>query len=796
MTATSTHQHPTTLPITPEHIPEELKQRDQWLVWRWYWLVETQKWTKVPYDPNTGFKASSTDSTTWATFDTALSVVGRYHGIGFVFTEDDPYAGVDLDECRDVETGEIEARAQAIVDDFTSYTESSVSGTGVHIVVRATVPGDRCKSASKHIEMYDHARFFVMTGHRFPGTPETIRQGQIPLDNLYADTFREPAQPQASGSSSHRQNGSAPPPMIDSDIIELCRKARNSAKFSALYDHGDLSAHNNDHSVADLALLGIMAFYTDDDHQLLRLWQGSNLDRPKLRQRVDYQERTIAKAREGMHEHYRAPGGPDATFRYGPGGGAAGRDGDDQRQASETPLSWSDEGNAQRLIQRRGADLRYVAEHASWYIWAGDRWAKDEREKVVEYARELPVEIFAEAADTTDPKRADSLVKFAVKSLNVSRVLAVPRLMRTDARITVAAEALDANPMLLNTPGGTVDCSTGELMPHDRTDLITKTTGSIVSPTSDCPLWMGYLDLVFAGDMDIIRFVQKLCGYTLTGMTTEQVFVLMHGPQGTGKTTFMNTLFGVMGGYATNADASTFMVKQRSGRATPEIARLQGARLISTSETEQGQRLAAALVKRFSGNTRITASNLYAPDFEFTPVGKIWVDTNHKPQIPQGDDAVWARLILVPFMVEIRHTARDRKGYAELMKHEWPGILRWMIDGCLAWQEEGLVRPKAVVDATKEYHEESDILGAFIRERCEVGPNLHEMATPLYMGWVDWAKSKNEKVVAYKEFRQQMIERNYHHRTIKTGSAFYGLSLLEDQQGTFTYGGGGGRYQE
>jgi putative DNA primase/helicase len=444
-------------------------------------------------------------------------------------------------------------------------------------------------------------------------------------------------------------------------------------------------------------------------------------------------------------------------------------------------ITLTDDGNARLLVKHHGDDLKYVHEWGKWLQWDGSRWSTDERENIIAIARGIPEHIRQSAANILDDDARKKVESWANASRNVNRIKAMPVLARADERVKIAADMLDADPWSFNVPNGTINLRTGGISGgHDKTDLITKLSPVNYQPQAQSPLWDSYLTTIFDGDLEMIDFVQRCVGYSLTGLTTEQVFFILHGPQGTGKTTFIETLRAIFGEYSKNADPSTFMQKQKSGRATPEIARLQGARFVSSSETEENERLATGVVKRLSGNTRMTASNLYAPDFEFDPVMKLWIDTNHKPRISATDDAVWARLILIPFEVELRHTVREIKGFPALLRTELPGILRWAVEGCLKWQIDGLARPDKVKNASQEYRDDSDALQLFIDEACLTAPDLTCTASTMYAAYSNWAREAGERPVNMRTFKVQLTERGFESKRSATGQSWSGIRPIED----------------
>ena len=304
---------PPALVAAVEAIPTELRARKQWVGWAWKRIEpggdHPVRWTKVPINPHTGGDASSTSPTTWGSLGDALSRMDRdgLAGIGYVFSGDDPYTGVDLDKCRDPLTERIEPWAAEIVADLDSYTELSPSETGLHLIVRATKPAGRSRRGP--IELYDRGRYFTITGHRLAGAPATIEARQAGIDALHRRVFgTEPVE---------RPAGAGDPLLSDGDILEKCRTARNSSKFADLW-MGNATAYDSA-SEADLALCSLFAFYTGDPEQIDRLFRRSGLCREKWRTRADYRDRTIEAALR-RDETWEPPGtAPRRTGRVADG---------------------------------------------------------------------------------------------------------------------------------------------------------------------------------------------------------------------------------------------------------------------------------------------------------------------------------------------------------------------------------------------------------------------------------------------------------------------------------------------
>lgn len=418
----------------------------------------------------------------------------------------------------------------------------------------------------------------------------------------------------------------------------------------------------------------------------------------------------------------------------------------------------TDLGNAARLIRDHGVLLRFVWAWQSWLVWDTTRWEVSAA-RAREAAKLMAREIYKEAAQLSDPAEQMALLKWARTSQNKQRLDAALWTAASDPRILAPVDALDADPWILNVHNGTVDLLTGELKPHDRNKLCTRLAPVPFDPSATCPTWHAFLHRIFAGDEDLIRFIQRAVGYSLTGHTSEQCVFIAWGEGANGKSTLLNTLAHVLGDYASEAAPETFTEQRRqAGQASPEIARLRGARFVTTIETGEGQRLHEALVKSATGGEKLTTRQLYGEFFEFTPAFKIWLATNHKPAIRGTDEGIWRRLRLIPFQVTIPESERD-KGLPFRLLREASGILNWAIQGCLEWQRDGLSPPESVRAATHSYRLEQDALGRFLSERCVFAKHLRTPAQKLWSAWESWCREEGENVNTQNWFGRQLNRR-------------------------------------
>lgn len=374
------------------------------------------------------------------------------------------------------------------------------------------------------------------------------------------------------------------------------------------------------------------------------------------------------------------------------------------------PTEYADDALALRFTELHGSNLRYTALWGRWSFWDGTCWRPDETLDVFNLARAV---CRAAAAGVENRKMAPRIA-------SAQTVAAVERLARADRQHASTVDQWDSDPWLLNTPSGVVDLHTGKLRHAAREDYMTKITAA--SPGGDCPLWKSFLSRITAGDEELQRFLQRMCGYALTGETREEALFFLYGTGANGKSKFLNAVAGLMGDYAKPAPIET-LLDSKNERHPTELAGLQGARLVTAIETEDGRRWAESKIKALTGGDRISARFMRQDFFDYVPQFKLVVAGNHKPGLRSVDDAVRRRFNLVPFTVTIPAPERDLE-LGEKLREEWGGILQWMIDGCLAWQCDGLCAPKVVSDATANYLASEDVLARWIEDRCDAKAHI------------------------------------------------------------------------
>jgi putative DNA primase/helicase len=402
----------------------------------------------------------------------------------------------------------------------------------------------------------------------------------------------------------------------------------------------------------------------------------------------------------------------------------------------------TDLGNARRLVELAGEDLRYCFPVRAWYVWDGRRWCPDATGAVMVRAKASAEALLERGLAAKDDGRK-RLVRHALDSQDEPALRRAVVLAQSEPGVPVLPGELDADPWLLNTPGGTVDLHTGEVRPARRGDLITKTTGAELDFAADSTAWDAFLARVLP-DEEVRSFVQRAAGYSLVGVTDEEVLLFVHGPSATGKSTFVESLSSAAGDYARRADFASFLAEGRrvsGGAARPDLARLAGCRLVTSLEVDDGRRLAVDLVKHLTGGDRVAARHLHQELFEFLPQFTLWLAANHRPRVPDDDAALWRRILQVPFEITIPEAERDPGVKAELRDpaRSGPAVLAWSVQGALDWQARGLDPPEAVRAATAAYRASMDPLARFLEDCCVKGAGFWAGTLDLYGVYVAWA---------------------------------------------------------
>lgn len=439
--------------------------------------------------------------------------------------------------------------------------------------------------------------------------------------------------------------------------------------------------------------------------------------------------------------------------------------------ADVLPPQFSEDALALRFSSEHSGNLRYVAPWGKWLAWDSRRWAEDATLDVFDKVRCICRAASSECAD-------DIRQRIALRLASGQTVAAVEKLARCDRRHVATVDQWDADAWMLNTPGGMVDLRTGLVRDARREDYCTKITAT--APGGECPLWLTFLDRITGGQVELQRFTQRMAGYILTGITYEHALFFLYGTGANGKSVFVNAISGAIGDYAKTAPIEAFIASKSEHHPT-DIAGLQGARLVTSVETEDGRRWAESKLKALTGGDRMAARFMRQDYFTFTPQFKLVIAGNHKPGLRTVDEAMRRRFNLVPFTLTIPASERDAE-LGDKLRAEWPGILQWAIEGCLAWQRDGLDAPAIVRSATADYFTAEDALGQWLGECCITGRAYWTAGAVLFSSWREWCERSGEYVGSQKRFSQALQARGFEPGSTGHDKArgFAGIALRED----------------
>jgi putative DNA primase/helicase len=374
----------------------------------------------------------------------------------------------------------------------------------------------------------------------------------------------------------------------------------------------------------------------------------------------------------------------------------------------------------------------------------------------------------------SDKASLKKLFNHCLKWENAGRMTACLELARSEPGIPILPAQLDSDPYLLNVLNGAIELKTGKLREHRREDYITKLAPVEYDPDAPCPLWEKSLSQWMDGNDDLVGYLQRVIGYCLTGDVNEHALWFLYGTGANGKSTFLGTLLAMLGDYGIQAVSELLMERKHEAHPT-ERADLFGRRFVATIETDEGKRMAEALMKQMTGGDKIRARWMKKDFFEFSTTQKIFLAANHKPVIRGTDLAVWRRIKLVPFTVTISDEEKD-KYLSDKLKAELPGILAWAVRGCLEWQENGLGEPDEIRQATAAYQAEEDTLAAFLAECCQLHAELEWRASDLFAAYQRWT---GDKLMTPKAFGQKLKAKGFQSTRGHGGvRSWKGLGLL------------------
>ena len=775
-----------------QNIPQELRNLKQWGLFELKWVEARKKNTKIPINPYDGSAGKSNDPNTWSDFDTAmraLNDVERADGLAFYFANG--YVGLDIDHidsnledwrAGDNDPNNLVNKFQDLTDN--TYMEVSQSGTGIHAIFKGKIPGKRRRKGN--YEMYQTGRFFALTGNNIIPDPTIKSMSDDEMKTLYEFLFGKDNVVQL-----HSESDNITP--VDLSVVEIIKRAENSAKTGTrftMFMKGGWEQFYSSHSEADMAFANDLAFWTGRDfHKMDTIFRNSSLMREKFDEKhgaVTYGTSLLNKAINETQNIYNPESDSQDsessyTFSF-----------NEDKTKKIMPRSWDDQGRGLRMRDQFATVLKFNAVDKKWFFFNGSYWQEDIGNQRVELAAERVANSIKKekpelsfSTKTDEDKAMNEWYRFQKDSR--SHMAKMHMIDEFKKYVIVKHGEFDKEDMLLNTESGYVDLSNGELHDHDIDKKFSHQTVAEYSDNVDAPLWEKFLNQIFNNDEELIHYVQKAIGYSFTGSVDEQCLFILNGRGRNGKSVFSNVVSDVAGNYAKQMNVQTIVAKKnQSGSANSDIARLEGARIVTSSELNEGDRFDESLVKQLTGGDKILARFLYGSEFEYKPKFKIWMATNHLPIIRGTDDGIWRRIKIIPFNIQIPKEKVDKKLEYKL-KAEYTGILNWIVQGAIMWQQEGLEDPEAVTKVIETYRAEMDPLDAFLEECCTTGQNYSIKAREMYDAYHEWAKESEEYKMSLNKFGREMSKKLLRVKK-RDGWYYVGLKLKEpDSDYTFNF---------
>jgi len=774
-----------------EKIPLELKQLPHWVGWKYMQRPGEDHKRKVPINAMDGQPAKSNDPTTWCDFDTACLGKERFglDGIGFMFSGDGIF-GIDIDHCYDPETQELDPAAAEIIETVQSYTELSPSGTGIHILCKGALPEGRKRRGA--VEMYSTLRYFTVTGNQFgleyPFSDCTERVAVMHRKYLGEEETAAGAQKAALPMSAGR--GTNADMSVDA-ILRRMFDSKHGQKLQDLYN-GSWERYgigDGSQSSADQAFCNTLAFWCRCDAALMdAIFRRSGLYRQKWDKRrgaKTYGQITIDRAIKDCRDIWEPqeqvqrpapaiPPPPQNTSNEVPAieNATVGETG--QRRY----YTYDDTGNALRFRDANAGLIHYNHVDGCWIYWDGVRWASDENGEIKRRADKMLADMAKDLKEMQD----DPAYNAYKKHLSRSRSHRGKEGFIAEARhlegVPVLPSEMDRAGNAFNVRNCLISLKTGRTAEHDKKYMISKLAPVTYDENAKCPRWDRFIEEITCGDKSLQLYLQRMIGYCMTAYTKEQCMFFLYGNGSNGKSVFVDTIAYMLGEYAASCQPETVMMRDRNNTARGDLARLKGARMVVTSEPNDGCRLDEGIVKQMTGGTenKLTARFLYGREFEFSPEFKIVMSTNYKPVIKGTDNGIWRRVRLIPFTAEFTKENRDPQ-LTEKLRRELPGILNWAIAGAVGWCKEGLP-PCAIIDeAGQEYRSEMDRVQQFLDDCTTRSESSSTQASTLYKCYKAWCSEQGDRfpVGSTKFFME--LKRRFKSRKTEAYNEYIGIKI-------------------
>lgn len=692
--------------ISLKDLPQELKFNALWCCWKY--VEDKGRMVKKPFNVLTGQGAKSNDSSTFVGYPVLLQHIGEYlnidgngkqlGGVGLGIFRG--YSAVDIDHCVD-ENGKISDMAQDIINYCQSYTEYSPSKTGIRIIFKTQTQINKTEyyinNSKLGLEIYisdNTNKFVTITGNKISG--DTINEiDMLPLLNKYM-----------------KKNKSG---------FNLEKTLERDAKLKELWNKKAPGSHA-DESETDMALCCKLAYYLKNDEALIKQYfemspyYQSKDDEHKRKWNSQYALDTI----KGANSYIGQPTVANKSYDL------------------------NDTGNAHRFIDMFGDILRYNVDNKMWMIWNGNFWQYDITESVKNYIEILAESMLYESNNINDVQQRIKMIRNIEDIYSSGGKESLLKEARHLPGIPVTNDELDRDKYLICTQSGTINLKDGSIRENLREDLMSQCTNCGISE-EEPTLWLKTLNEIFQGNKEVMHYVHKALGYSISDLCVEQIMFILQSDGNSGKSLIFDIIRTILSSYAITSSSQLITEeKYNSGSNKEEIARLKGKRLVVIDEIEQGDKGNERLIKNLTaGLTPLIGKFLYANSFEFTFRGKIWLLTNYDFIIRGTDRGIWRRIVKIPLYSDF--TGKEDKYLRDKLMEEGPQILGWLLEGFRLYLEEGLQQPKCIIDATKEYKEDMDLVSQWINEYCECKESYFARANELYDNFKAFCQRRDQR---------------------------------------------------
>lgn len=799
------------------------------------------KKTKIPKNPLTGRNAKTNDPSTWGTREQALEAAGKngFDGVGFVFSPSDKYVFVDLDGCRDPDTGIIDSWALEIVEKLNSYTAVSISDTGLHVYIEASEDvRNRIDSGRKQpvdaqphgdkkpaVEIYAHHKYAALSGKRLDGSPTEICLNDEGLEWFLAkywgalrndvpriDKSQVAGNDETNGLQAQAGEGGGPRPttpgrnssgavrnpqwlLSEAEVEAKIKDAvtRQGPDFYFYYRNPQQTlAGGNSASEFECRLVACALFdqWSPREIQslLYRFRVRHGFPNPEKAFRDDYVDRTIAyveRTRDNAFEELDEPHDdlPDEASA------AESKNHEDPRVHLDK-FPHTESGNAERLIARHGANLRYAADEGCWYVW-NEREGHWERDPDGDIVGRLYIETmratYAAALRLSGKDERSKLQTWARGSESAAKVKSGLFLARANPAIRYKAADFENRPWLLNVKDSTgntvtIELKSGKVRPPSRADMMLHVLLVAYDPAAQCSRWRQFIREITCERDELARFLQRVAAYCLTGDIGEQVFFFAYGSGANGKSTFVGVLLRLLGPYGQRSMSDTFWAEKNHSRHPVEMADLQGVRMCVIQEIEPDRKWAIERIKQLTGEPETRARHLYKNPFTFTNTAKLFFNGNALPGVSDHSEGFWRRMRQIPFDATIPKEDRVRNFDNILWKEESSGILNWALEQMASVITTGVGVSAEVEEATAKYRRQADEVGRFVEECCATGEGRSARAGTLYDAFCAWSRRSSldgeDSGLSQRDFAQRLNQLGYSTKRVSKGISYVGIGLL------------------